>query len=542
MMCEWDTARFLIFSGNGEPLIYYSHITSALIFIALIGFTFLKLRPWPKNSFRLIAVSYAVWLFCDLILWANENIDHIMFFWTLLVMVEPLIFIGAYIYFLRFTENKPLSRGTTLFLTLLLVPSLVFGALGLSVIGFDATTCDRNAWEGIGVYYGFFVEALLLLLIIGKTARLLLSVNSRGTRTKLFLVSLGVSLLFVGFLSANFLATLTGDYVTSQYGHISVPMFAAFLAYITIRYESFEPRILLIDTLVTALFILLASLLFVENEAYQIYANVMAFIIMMPLSYTLLTGIRKEVRIRKELEVLTKELQATNERQETLIHFIGHEVKGFLTRDAGTLASLSEGDVGSLPEPARLFAMKGLTEARRGIDAVATILKASNLKKGTVSYEKAPFDLKEIVVSTVEKAAGAATEKGLVLSVTPSDGVYEMLGDKAQIQDHVLRNLIDNAINYTPSGSIIISLRNTGGLLSVAITDTGIGISAEDKERLFTEGGHGKDSQRMNAHSTGYGLYIAKQIAEAHGGTISVASEGAGKGSTFTVTFPALLV
>ena len=67
----------------------------------------------------------------------------------------------------------------------------------------------------------------------------------------------------------------------------------------------------------------------------------------------------------------------------------------------------------------------------------------------------------------------------------------------------------------------------------------GIGITDEDKKRLFTEGGHGAESQKVNAHSTGYGLYIAKQITEAHGGTIHAESEGAGKGSTFVVEFPA---
>ncbi|MDE1919073.1 MAG: HAMP domain-containing histidine kinase [Patescibacteria group bacterium] len=68
--------------------------------------------------------------------------------------------------------------------------------------------------------------------------------------------------------------------------------------------------------------------------------------------------------------------------------------------------------------------------------------------------------------------------------------------------------------------------------------DTGIGITEEDKKRLFTEGGHGKDSQKVNVHSTGYGLFIAKNIVEAHGGTIRAESEGAGKGSTFIVELP----
>jgi signal transduction histidine kinase len=139
----------------------------------------------------------------------------------------------------------------------------------------------------------------------------------------------------------------------------------------------------------------------------------------------------------------------------------------------------------------------------------------------------------------VERARAAAGQKGLALSFVADGEPYQMTGDRAQIGDHVLRNLIDNAINYTPSGSISVSLKKESGKIIFVVKDTGIGISEEDKKRLFTEGGHGSDSQKTNVHSTGYGLYIAKNIIEAHGGTIRAESEGEGKGSTFIVKFPA---
>src|SRR4029077_9064741 len=104
---------------------------------------------------------------------------------------------------------------------------------------------------------------------------------------------------------------------------------------------------------------------------------------------------------------------------------------------------------------------------------------------------------------------------------------------------HVLRNLVDNAVNYTLSGKIEVSLDKKDGKYVFAVKDTGVGISDEDKVRLFTEGGHGKESQKVNVHSTGYGLFIAKNIVTAFGGTIRAESEGPGKGSTFIVELPA---
>ncbi|MDE2173437.1 MAG: HAMP domain-containing histidine kinase, partial [Patescibacteria group bacterium] len=222
------------------------------------------------------------------------------------------------------------------------------------------------------------------------------------------------------------------------------------------------------------------------------------------------------------------------------IHFIGHEVKGFLAKDAGVFATLSEGDLGALPDAVRPFVDRALAQSREGVTAVTDILKASNQKKGTTEYKKEQFNFKQLVADEVEKARPSAEEKGLTLSFVAddADAPYDFVGDRGEIGDHVLRNLIDNAINYTPSGFIAISLKREGGKIIFAVKDSGVGITEEDKKQLFTEGGHGKDSQRVNTHSTGYGLFIAKNIVTAHGGTVRAKSEGAGKGSTFVVEFP----
>ncbi len=68
--------------------------------------------------------------------------------------------------------------------------------------------------------------------------------------------------------------------------------------------------------------------------------------------------------------------------------------------------------------------------------------------------------------------------------------------------------------------------------------DSGIGITPEDMKKLFTEGGHGKDSTKVNVESTGFGLYIVKSIIEAHKGKVWAESEGAGKGSRFIIELP----
>jgi signal transduction histidine kinase len=211
-----------------------------------------------------------------------------------------------------------------------------------------------------------------------------------------------------------------------------------------------------------------------------------------------------------------------------------------LTKAQGAFAALVEGDFGTVPAETIPFVERALAETRNGVDSVSAILKAANLKKGTVAYDKKPFDLKALVEKAVDSAKQGAEQKGLVLTLVTDAETYQMTGDAPQINDHVLRNLIDNSINYTPTGSVTVSLKKVGSTYVFAVKDTGVGVTDEDKVRLFTEGGHGKESIKVNVHSTGYGLFIAKQITEAHGGTIRAESEGAGKGSTFIVEFPAV--
>lgn len=537
MNCEWDVAQFLIFSSNGEPLIYYSHLTSIAIFTALVGFTFLKLRQWPKNTFRLMALSYIVWLFCDLVLWANEQIPNVMFFWTIINLVEPLIFIFAYAYFLQFVEGKSISTKGKWLIFALLIPTLIMAPIGLSVIGFDYTDCERNAVEGIAAYYNYFLEALFLILTAAKTVNLFIAKKYIAQRSKLLAVSIGTSLLMFSFLLANYLGTVTGDYITSQYGHIAVPFFAAFLAYITIKYESFEPRILLIDTLVVALFIDLLSLFFVRIENYQIYANTVAILIMIPLGYTLVTGIRREVKARKEIETLAENLEKANKQQVVLIHFITHQIKGFVAKSRNIFAMLLDGDYGQIPEPMKPIVEEGFRSDTKGATTIQEILNASNIKSGKVTYANAPFDLKGLTNEILKDLKPAADTKGLALTLEAPEESYSVNGDRMQMQN-ALKNLIDNSIKYTPSGSVTISISRQEGKLRFEIKDTGVGITPEDMAHLFTEGGHGKESQLINVDSTGFGLYIVKNIIEAHHGKVWAESEGKGKGSHFIVELP----
>ncbi|MFA6445976.1 MAG: HAMP domain-containing sensor histidine kinase [Candidatus Paceibacterota bacterium] len=461
-----------------------------------------------------------------------------MFFWTLLNTFEPFVYFFAFYFFYTFIFKKDFSLSQKLLFSIPLLPTLILAPSKLMLLGYNLSDCDRNAYEGIVASYGYGVEILYAFLIIIFSVIALRKLKSKEERNKTVLLTVGITAFLLSFSLGNILEVFTENWYIGQYGLFGAPIFVAFLAYLIVHYRAFNVRLIGAQALVAGLWLSVMSLLFIRSVDDIRIVTSITLIFVLIAGILLVRGVYREIEQRERIEKLARELELTNERQETLIHFIGHEVKGFLTKDAGAFAAISEGDFGAPPDGMKPFVDQALVEARRGADSVSNILKASNLKKGTVVYAKAPFDLRALVASAVEKAKSVAEQKGLTLSFTADEGVYQMNGDGAQLNDHVLRNLIDNSINYTPTGTVAVSLKRENDKFIITVKDTGVGISEEDKKRLFTEGGHGKDSQKVNVHSTGYGLYIVKQITEAHGGTVRAESEGAGKGSTFIVELP----
>ncbi|MDE1919078.1 MAG: hypothetical protein KGH56_00045 [Patescibacteria group bacterium] len=423
---------------------------------------------------------------------------------------------------------------------LILVPWIfIVAALTLSPFVFPsiAEISGGGAVSKTVVAWGIFpfvltVIALILSGFIMFITKMLRTSSHERSAYKLILI--GAVLTFSLLITFNLV--LPGIFLNVRY----IPLGALFLLPFVMMtsYAIYQHHLFNLKVATTAFLGFMVTVFTFVNVLYstsmsEVVINITAFLIV-------LIGSIRIVRDTLSLKTLSEELSQTNERQEELMHFIGHEVKGFLAKDEGAFAAISQGDFGVPPDGMKPFVDAALAQSRNSARSVTDLLTASNQKKGTVSYAKDPLDLKPLVAEAVEKAKAAAEQKGLTLSFAADEASYPMIGDKAQLSDHVLRNLIDNSINYTPSGSIEVSLKKENGKIIFAVKDTGIGITEEDKKRLFTEGGHGKDSQKVNVHSTGYGLFIAKNIVEAHGGTIRAESEGAGKGSTFIVELPSV--
>lgn len=163
-------------------------------------------------------------------------------------------------------------------------------------------------------------------------------------------------------------------------------------------------------------------------------------------------------------------------------------------------------------------------------------MNVSRIEAGRLKIEKIPMQITEVIDSVVTELANSAKQKNLELVFDKPAGVVPMiLADSDKLREVIL-NLVDNAIKYTPQGSVHISLTFDDKELKFISKDTGIGINPEEAKTLFRKFVRGDGVAQIHTGGSGLGLFIAQKIIKEHGGQIWVDSEGKGKGSTFQFT------
>jgi len=178
-----------------------------------------------------------------------------------------------------------------------------------------------------------------------------------------------------------------------------------------------------------------------------------------------------------------------------------------------------------------------VSETRRLSSLVENILSISQLEVGTARLDIGEVDLQRLLRQMVQDNLGAADEKRIDLSLVLPPKVPKIRGDKQRLSV-LLNNLIGNAIKYTPAGGKVqVKLELGPHNLSIAVSDTGIGIAPADQPHVFEKFYRAADESVQNVPGTGLGLAIAREVARLHGGDITLQS-APGKGSTFTVELP----
>jgi signal transduction histidine kinase len=229
-----------------------------------------------------------------------------------------------------------------------------------------------------------------------------------------------------------------------------------------------------------------------------------------------------------------EELARLSQLRADFVSLVSHELRSPMAAVIGAARTLQDRwRMLSAAQRESFLALIG-DETARLADLVADVLDTSRIEAGTFSYRFEEVDLGRVVDEAVETAVLAQQEVTVVASV--HGALPTIRGDHARLRQ-VLGNLIENAVKYSPEGGEVRLAGAAGnGAVRISVRDSGPGIPRDQQARIFEKFGRA-DVEGGSKPGSGLGLFIARSIAEAHGGSLDVSS-GSDQGSTFTLTVP----
>jgi NtrC-family two-component system sensor histidine kinase KinB len=226
------------------------------------------------------------------------------------------------------------------------------------------------------------------------------------------------------------------------------------------------------------------------------------------------TGVRGDDKVKWGM------ISALSDRLETPLTSLRLAIHLLLTEKVATLTPKQE---------ELLIAARDDGERLHAI--IEELLNIGRIRSGKVIVEYRAVSVRDMIMASVDEFRAASRDEGISLRTELPDDLPDVSADPSQIH-HVLGNLLSNAVKFTSlGGSITVSARSDEDLVSITVSDTGVGVPPEYQDRIFEQFFAGGDNQEKSG--AGLGLYIAKEIIEAHGGTIEVKSKP-GQGSAFT--------
>ncbi|MBM2806461.1 MAG: His Kinase (phosphoacceptor) domain protein, partial [Deltaproteobacteria bacterium] len=245
----------------------------------------------------------------------------------------------------------------------------------------------------------------------------------------------------------------------------------------------------------------------------------------------------QNARLFREIEDKSRQIEAANRHKSEFLANMSHELRTPLNAIIGFSEVLQERYFGELNEKQAEYTDDILTSGRHLLSLINEILDLSKVEAGRMELELATFDLPLAIDNARTFVRERATRHGITLDVKVDERLGDITGDERKIKQ-ILLNLLSNAVKFTPEGGRIgIEARQADGSVEISVTDTGIGIAAEDQPKIFDEFRQVGGDYAHKSEGTGLGLTLAKKFVELHGGKIWVESE-VGKGSTFTFTLP----
>lgn len=519
-------------------LLYYSYIPIILLALILSALILVNDR---KNSLSVPLIAtlsfYVLWIANIFIQWIGVYHIWIYHAWQATLFFEAGIFLSSVFLFVNLTTRSS-SKIIKIAFSILYTTPVLFLFSDWNIAAYDSVLCQGTLgpiWK-----YLYIVELSTIIFFVISSW---FAIKANKIRKPIFYLSLSLASFLGLFSLSNIVGELFGYYQINLFGSLGFLAFIVALAYLIIHFGIFKLKFFVPELLSYGMILLVSSLLFI-NDVYLIKIAIEASsLFLVWLARELLLSVKREAIAQEKLKELANKLEKNNVELSHLnklktefVSLASHQLRSPLTAIKGYVSMLLEGDFGALTKNQTEAADRVFQSTEHLIQVVEDLLNVSKIEQGGMQYTIQLFDLKRDLLELVNEMQIIAQKRGLVLSFDfDPNHSYAIKGDREKLRQ-VFLNLIDNAIKYTKEGSVSVHLKRSPDEKKVlfSVVDTGVGIDPLNIPKLFEKFGRG-EAGKMNTGGSGLGLYLAKEIVGVHGGTVSIASLGLGKGSTFTV-------
>ena len=499
------------------------------------------------SLFSLLALSVGLWS-VGMVLFrsadSHESLIAVKLLYAIAILIPALFvyFARAYVG-IRKTVSDTGIKIVLASVTVLMISITFFSNLfleGVTIPAAGEKIIFFGDWYVIYAFYFLTFFSLAFLILIKQYKKE--TSEDEKNRIKILLIGTVISSLFG--LMTNLMLPWLGIFVVNWLGNVTTIIFAVSILYAVMKYQLFNLKIILTEVFSFTILILFFGDLFFAETPTELGAKTLVLVFIAVFNFLLIRSVYREVDIREEAEELAQRLRKANARLRELdrqksefVSITSHQLRTPLTAIKGYSSMLLDGSFGKLCKGSIEPVEKIYRSSQRLVGVVEDFLNVTRIEQGRMSYDFRPVDMHHICENVVEELSFGARDKGLDLIFTCGKPGAIVSADQGKIRQVAL-NLVDNAVKYTEKGKVEVCLRDDDPKHVVfEVVDTGIGIPEEFKKRMFEKFSRADNSGAYHANGSGIGLYIVKEIVEAHKGTISVDSKE-GKGATFTVTLP----
>lgn len=528
-----------------EEIYIWSVLITGFFFTSFGLFAFIKSpKELSARLFALLSLAFAVWSYSWFFLLISKNQSEAIFWAKMLTFGATFI----PIFYLHWSLSVLSINNKRKFIIILgYVVTVLFAIASYSdkYIADVAPILFFKYWPVAGPVFSLFIFFGYFGLVLYSAIELFLG-YSKSTDQKKYQIGyllLG-SLLGFGGGATNFPLMYGIDFM-QPIGLFAVMASPFIFSYAAVKYKLMNISVVATQFLLGALNIVFVINFIISETSGRRFLNGLLFLIVLSFTILVIRGMHREIIQREKIEKLAIDLEKANGRLKELdnlksefVSLASHQIRGPLAAIKGYTSEIMEGDFGKVPDYLSSPIKTIFHSCESLVNVVEDFLNISRIEQGRMKYELSEFALGDIVDQVLEELKPTFAQKGLDMEKMVDSSVM-VRADKGKIKQ-IINNIIDNAIKYTPKGSIAISLQKTGGNALVTVKDTGIGINPRTIPKLFQKFSRAEDAAKANIMGTGLGLYIASQMIKAQDGHIWVESEGDGKGSTFFIELKAI--